>query len=226
MKELLDFYTRTLAGFAVTIAASVVLVPHVVLPFLISKLGPNHWVISAANLLTSRFAIVLILALGAYLIQKWLWKLKHSELNFDGEWEGETFYTHVWLGSADVPFKSKHKARIEQDCLHFMLAPTTGEQYVNWGSLAANLIDKNTIRYAYWVKYSDRNRFPAEVIGYEEMRVIARGSMGRPEELSGNFYHCVQESGPIYSGTVIFRRKRRQGFLNSLRTRLLGRRRK
>lgn len=218
MKELLDFYTRTLAGFAVTIAASVVLVPHIVLPFLINKLGPDHWVISLANLLTSRFAIVLILGVGAYLIQKWLWKLKHSELNFDGEWEGETCYTHVWLGTTNVPFKSKHKARIEQDCLHFMLAPTTGEQYVNWGSLAANLIDKNTIRYAYWVKYSDRNRFPAEVNGYEEMRVTERGSRGRPEELRGNFYHCVQETGPIYSGTVIFRRKRKPSFLRNLRS--------
>lgn len=209
MDNLLHYYNTRLGGLVGFIVIWLVFVPNDLEPFLTSKLGASPWVARIDGVLTSKFFIVLMFVAGQYIIRRWLWKLERPRFNFEGEWEGKTTYARVWLSEAASyhSFDSPHNVNIEQDCLSFKLSPTTGSEYVNWGSYAANLVDEATIRYAYFVRYSNLTRFPGEVKGYEEMNVMRRGFRGRPQVLTGIFYHCVQDPGPVYSGRVIFKRK-------------------
>lgn len=209
MENLLHYYNTRIAGLVGALFLWIYFVPNTLEPQLHSIFGPHPLVGYFDYVITSRVAIVLMFAGGELLIRKWLWRLERRHFNFSGEWEGQTTYSRVWLnetGQALVPYESKHNVNMEQDCLSFQLSPTTGSEYVNWGSFAANLIDKDTIRYAYWVRYSNLERFPPEVKGYEEMNVMRRNWYGRPEMLTGIFYHCIQDIGPIYSGRVVFKR--------------------
>lgn len=209
MNELLKFYTKALLGL-VSLATVWAFLPQDLMPLLAPYFGYNQWVQMVSSFLTSRFFIVVLLAAGEWIIRKWAWKVVHPELNFQGEWEGETTFTKVEMGSPVAPFSAKYKVRFEQDCLSFAIAPTKADAFVNWGSLAMNLVDKDTVRYAYWVNYSDPSRFPARATGYEEMRVIQRGWRGAPQELTGEFYHCTMGFQPVYSGNVTFKRKSKE----------------
>ena len=206
MNQLTEYYQKRLLILTVLIVAVVLLVPNLLVPYLIDTFGKDHWSAKIADLLTSRFAIVCLFVAGEVVIRKWLWKFEKSEFNFDGNWEGTTTYRYVRVGKADVPFEGKHRVMFEQDCLHFAIAPQPGDAFVNWGSLAINLADKDTVQYAYWVKYRDPSKFPDKAIGYEEMKVIERDKKKKPQALSGEFYHCAQGLEPVYSGSVIFRR--------------------
>ena len=201
MDELRKYYNSRF----ITLAISVVLL-GIAITVYENKFGIDSlW----AKILTSRPALLVILALGSTLINKWLWRVEHPELDFMGEWEGETTYSTVHIGSApdNLPFTSKHELLIDQDCSHFSIAPTNSNDYLNWGSLAANLQDKNTIQYAYWVNYKTHVLFPDEAKGYEELKVTKRDTNNRPMELTGKFHHCVEGQKPVYSGTVKFQRK-------------------
>lgn len=206
MNQLFEYYRKRIRELTAMIFLLALLVPNYLVPYLGSKYGVEHWITIAANFLSSSAMIAVFFVVGDLVIRKWIWKLEKPQFNFDGEWEGTTTYKRVHVGSAKVPFEIKHHVKFEQDCSRFAIAPQTGVGYVNWGSLAINLADKDTVQYAYWVKYNDQKRFPEKAIGYEEMKVIERDSKGRPQVLSGDFYHCAQGSEPVYSGNVIFRR--------------------
>lgn len=190
-------------------ALAALLVPTVIYPSLESLVGTNHWLLKITKVITSRLALVCYLAGGECLIRKHLWRLERKEFDFKDVWEATTFYTAAPIGVAPVPFKSSHKVRIEQDALFMKIAPTEGEHYINWGSLALQLIDKDKIVYAYWVKYRNDERFPNEGItvkGLEEMDVTERDSDERPIRLTGNFAHCPEGQSPVYTGRVEFNR--------------------
>jgi hypothetical protein len=207
MNELLNLYKKSLAWLAGTMVALVLLVPKYLTPYLAINFGTAHWATNLAKFLTSRLFVVTVLVVGEWIIRAWAWKVAHPELNFQGEWEGETVYSKVELGSSgSAPPPAKHYVKFEQDCLSFAIAPTTADEYANWGSLAISIADKDTVRYAYWVNYRKSVYFPSRAIGYEEMKVTLRGRRGRPKELAGVFYHCAMGFQPVYSGTVTFRR--------------------
>ena len=210
MSELLNFYKKAFAFLAVSLATLAVFVPDRLIPYLETTFGSSHVLAIGATWLTSRPAFVLFLFFGELLIRKWAWKIVHPELNFQGEWEGTTTYTNAEPSTPSTPFSANHKVKFEQDCLSFSIAPTTANSFVNWSSLAINLSDKDIIRYAYEVNYTDSNKFPGEAIGYEEMKVIERepGRKQRPTALTGKFYHCAMGLHPIYRGTVLFKRKK------------------
>lgn len=209
VETLRKYYTQRLVTLAVALAAGAVLATEVVLPWLTRTLAPDNFLIDVAGFLTSRPAFVGVMLLGELGIRKTLWRLERPQLDFSGQWEGETTYTKVRLGKvADhAPFASRHLVLIEQDALSAKLAPAPGTDFVNWGSLAFEIVDKDTVRYAYTVNYSDSTRFPDRAIGYEEMSVTRRDRRKRPNELTGFFAHCAQGQEPVYSGTVVFRRK-------------------
>ena len=202
MQELQRFYRTSLRILVLVVIAVVLFAPT-----LIAAFGKDHIIAKVLDLLTSRFSVILPTIAGEWCIRKVLWKRLKPELDFAGEWAGTTTYDTAYLQPASTPFDRQHDVRIEQDCLSISLAPAKGESYIHWGSLAFELFDKDTVRYAYWVKYSDSAKFPDKAIGYEEMHVTGRDSRLRPTELTGEFHHCANGQGPIYSGTVKFVRK-------------------
>ena len=206
MSDLLKYYTTRLIGLAVGIALLVLAVDNLLIPFLQKLFGAGHWTIGIASALTSRFSILVAMFGGEFGIRKYLWKWEHPELDFSGEWVGETIYKTAQIGSGPVPFSSNHKVKITQDCLSIKISPTTSEEYVNWGSLALEIADGDTLRYAYWVNYSEPSKFPKKAKGYEEMKVTERGGRDKPQEMTGEFLHCAQGMSPVYSGDVIFKR--------------------
>ncbi|WP_349027675.1 hypothetical protein [Methyloglobulus sp.] len=191
---------------AVTLALTVLLIDNILVPFLIATFGKDHITVTTASFLTSRFVVLAAMVGGEILIRKYLWKIEHPELDFSGEWEGETVYKVAHIGVGPVPFSSHHKVKITQDCLSIKISPSTSESYVNWGSLALELEGGDTLRYAYWVNYSDSSKFPEKAKGYEEMKVTNRGEKDRPIQMTGEFHHCAQGMSPVYSGTVMFKR--------------------
>lgn len=203
MDELLQFYKRSLAGFTLAVVFAVLFIhdAHI----------PN---IKILQILTSRSAIVLVVAIGEITIRKWLWKIAYPELNFKGKWIGTTTYTHAELGPTEFKeFSVAHELLVRQDCLSFSIEPTTAAgSYVTWNSLAANILDRNTVCYAYAVDYrkkKDDERFPEEAKGYEQLKVTSRDDSrrGLPMELTGQFFHCAMGQRPLYRGTVNFTRE-------------------
>jgi hypothetical protein len=207
MNELIKYYSARLVQLAIGVAVFVVAIDQVLLPWLTQTYPTWTPIARMLELLTARLSIVAYLAGGEYLIRKHLWKWERPEFDFSGMWDAETTYTKVQLGSGTVPFSSKHEVRIEQDCLSVRIAPTVGTGFVNWGSLALEVSEGNTLRYAYWVNYSDRDRFPERTRGYEEMKVTNYNAGGRPSLMTGVFFHCAEGQSPVYSGTVEFRRR-------------------
>ena len=210
MNELHSYYRTRVTGLAVGIALAALLGPTVLYPWLVGLVGINHWLPQSMKVITSRLALVCYLAGGEWLIRKHLWRFERKEWDFKDVWEATTFYTNTPIGAAPVPFESSHKVRIEQDALFMKIAPTEGEHYINWGSLALQLIDKDKVVYAYWVKYRNDERFPKEGItvkGLEEMDVTERDSDGRPIRLTGTFAHCPEGQSPVYTGRVEFNRR-------------------
>ena len=202
MNDLRNYYRTRLAGLAVAVALLAVFISEMAVPCFTDGL-----LAKTVMWFTSRPAIVVFLVLGELAVRKVLWRIERAEFDFTGKWEGETRYTTVHVGSAFVPFSVSHSVKMEQDCLSFALAPTSAKPFINWGSLALQLVDKDTLRYAYWVTYSNDSRFPeGTVFGYEEMRVTLRDTRRRPLEITGEFFHCVQGQVPVYSGNVTFKR--------------------
>jgi len=206
MAELLRYYSTRLISLLVVIAAGVVLLDTIIEPWMATKLGSGHWLIELEKNLGGKLWPIAVLGAGAVIIRRYLWRLERPELDFSGVWEGVTRYQHIRIGTGEVPFEGRYKVRMDQDCLSIKIVPSTGESFVNWGSLALELPDQDTLRYAYWVSYSDRTKFPEDAVGYEEMRVTARDKRNRPIEMTGNFYHCARGQTPVYSGSVKFTR--------------------
>lgn len=208
MKELITFYKSTLGWLAAAVVAVVLLVPRVAVPFLISTYGRTHWSVTTANFVASRGFAVGVLVAGEWLIRKWLWKIVHPELNFSGKWTGRSSYEVAQIGGrADLPPDASHEIVFEQDAISFDMAPTDSDEYASWGAHAITLVDRHTVKYAYWVKYANKKPlFPERAIGYEELKVVDRGRRGRPIEMKGDFYHCAMGLSPVYSGSVRFER--------------------
>ncbi|OGT90183.1 MAG: hypothetical protein A2514_10665 [Gammaproteobacteria bacterium RIFOXYD12_FULL_61_37] len=211
MSDLIKYYTSRLIGFAISVALFVLLVDQLAIPFAEDTFGKDGWAVKILYALTSRVAIFIYLAGGEYVIRKFLWKIRmvgKPELDFSGEWTGVSTYTTVHLGQGPVPFSQDHIVRIEQDCLTLRIAPSASPGFVvNWGSLALELAEGHTLRYAYWVNYRDKENFPEKAIGYEEMKVTEYDAKGRPQVMTGKFFQCAQGMMPVYSGTVDCTRK-------------------
>jgi hypothetical protein len=208
MSDLLRFYRKWLASLAGAAIALAVLDAKLVAHLLTGYFGSETWIVPLSTAVTSKTTLVLALVIGEIVVRKWLWMVMHPELNFKGEWEGETEYTTVELGNPPVkPLPAKHKIKFNQDCLTFEMSPTRSLEFRRWGALAITLVDKISIRYAYWVKYGKSDSFPPEAMGYEELTVTKSNWFGRPLELSGSFYHCVTGVQPLYSGAVVFTRR-------------------
>lgn len=208
LDELLKYYKTRLSALALSVGLGIVFLEEVAFPYVVSQLGANHWFASLLGYATSRLAIVVILAAGEFVIRKYLWKIERSELDLSGNWTGITTFDKVRIGKPIKTFTTDYKVRIQQDCLSIRILPSTGSKFVNWGSLAIELADKDTLRYAYWVKYSDRSRFPLEAVGFEEVHVTERDEKDRPVELTGRFDHCARGQTPVYSGSVKFIRSK------------------
>ncbi|MFY0601640.1 MAG: hypothetical protein JXR03_18345 [Cyclobacteriaceae bacterium] len=208
MEYLHEYYGSRMITVTVVLLLSVLLIPTKLIPFLKGRYGSKHWYVKIMDALTSRTSVLIVITGAHFLINNYLWKLEKPQYDFDGIWTGTTTYEKVLMGNEPdtLPFTSEHELKIVQSCLDFELAPTDGEDYVNWGSEAANLSDRNTIKYAYWVRYSDLSKFPERAKGYEVLKVLSRDSRGRPIELSGEFFHCAQGQTPVYNGRVIFTR--------------------
>jgi hypothetical protein len=207
MNELYTYYKTRLIAWAIVIALAAFLLPAKVVPLIDGWIGKEHCGSILAGILASRPMIVLYLVVGEWFIRKRLWKIEKKEFDFDGLWKGVTTYSKVPIGYAEVPFTSEHQVRIEQNSVSLKIAPTEGNDYTNWGSLALQLVDKDTIIYAYWVKYGKSDKFPEQARGLEEMHVTERDNKGRPVKMTGTFAHCPEGQEPVYSGTVEFWRQ-------------------
>lgn len=209
MNDLVRYYTARLIVLAVGVALFGIFVDQFAIPKAVAALGQDSWPVTILGNLNSRIAIFLYLTAGEIGVRKYLWKLEKPELDFSGEWTGESNYNTVQIGDVHghVPFSTQHLVRIEQDCLSLRIAPSSGAGFVHWGSLALDLAEGNTLRYAYWVNYADKSRFPEKAKGYEEMKVTRYDGKRRPNVMTGEFFHCAQGMIPVYSGTVTFSRK-------------------
>lgn len=206
MKELREYYHRRLIGLAVACVAYSVASQIVVEKYVAIQSGNLK---IAAQVFTSQYVIVLLMSLGELFIRKVLWRIERRDLDFSGDWFGETTFKYCSDPGVPIPGPSTYKVRFEQDCTRFQLAPTEGELMNSWGSLAIELVDKDMVRYAYWVRYADRNRFPEEAIGFEELQVVERDWLGRPIAINGAFWHCDRsDSIPQFRGSVKFSRSK------------------
>lgn len=212
MKELRKFFATSLIGFAVAVALLAYLAPTQILPKLKDRFGEqSNWYWLASHI-ASRLGFLAIFSGGAWLLEKQIWKLCKPHMNFNGKWLGKTVYSKIYLGEASVPFSpaANHELRIEQDCFSIRVLPAESEAFVSWESLTADLLNEDTLGYAYSVDYKNKPNFPPQAIGYEELKVVERGWFGRPKVLSGKFAHCPYfDQTPLYAGTVRFERVRR-----------------
>jgi hypothetical protein len=218
MKELLEFYKSALLRVASVVAALAVGVPVFLLPLLETKFGKGHWSSTAASWLTSGTAVAIYLGVSEWLIRKHLWKFWHPELNFHGVWDGISTYTDIHKGTGPVGHFVNHQARIEQTCLSIQLIPSIGDEFESFKSTTVNLVDKHTLVYAYEVRYKPKHSsnqaiFPQATFGYEELSVVdptgkvMPGERVRPSVLHGWFAQCAKGQEPVYSGSVVFKRK-------------------
>jgi hypothetical protein len=162
----------------------------------------------------------LIFVLGEGVIRRYLWRLPHwvpvlgnNELSYHGHWYGETLYETIEQAGtskpAEVPFRRTHDVRIIQDCFDIRIGTTAGANFTTWKSLAATVDSDGIFRFLYEVVYSDRDRFPKDVHGYEWLAPYRRrrGDKGLPLVIFGGFGHVVDSNPPTYSGQTLFIRK-------------------
>lgn len=210
MRELRSFYIKWLSAIALVVALAAHGAAKIALPWIQQQYPTDPWHLATIlEALTSRPALVAVLALSEWLLRTRLWKWRwfHPELDFSGNWKGVSTYTAVQVGTAPVPLVVHHEARIEQDCLGIRLIPAKGSAFVRFESTAVNLlVDPIRLVYSYHVLYTDVKNFPAETFGYEEMSPVEHDGIGRPTLLHGWFAHCARGQEPVYSGTVQFKR--------------------
>lgn len=204
MEELHKYFTKRIVYLGVLVVLSALAIEKFLVPYIAGHFVENHALLVGLKYLTSKPSIVFIFTLGIYLIKEKLWKVEMRQYDFSGGWTGVTKFQDVVVGAKIQPFTTTYDINIQQDCLSIKILPSTGESFVNWGSLALDMPDRDTLRYAYWVIYTDRNRFPPKAIGYEEIKVTKRDERGRPIALTGVFYHCAQGQEPVYNGEIAF----------------------
>ena len=210
MKELLEFYKNWMIYLGVFSGFIALILNAYVSPWLTKKIvkkGPLQSIISVT---LSLLVMAACFYYAENYIRRDLWKSFYPDFNYSGIWVGETTYEKAYNSSKDVklPFTVKHKAIIKQDALSISISPTESHDYVNWGSLAIELRDRNTLGYAYWVRYSNHDLFPDDAIGYEELKAVEYNESTKcPIKLTGEFYHCYQGKTPIYSGIIKFYKK-------------------
>ncbi len=210
MSELKNFYKKWLTTVALMIALGTYFMATFAVPALEQLYSRDHWSVTLSNFVTSRPALLVLIAVSEWLIRKKVWRWLHPELDFAGTWNGTSTYTHVHVGNGPVPREVTHEARIEQDCLSIRLIPAEGPNYTRFESTAVNLHDAHRLVYSYYVKYKDGvPNFPTETYGYEEMNPVGEtDARGRPVKLNGWFAHCARPGQePVYSGAVVFTRK-------------------
>lgn len=212
MNKLRSFYNLAQRILAAILALTVVLGVTKVAPMILSSDLQDKFV----GVISSFGVISFIFLIGEWLIRKHIWKPIYEELNFRGEWHGETFYTALEQPTNKITlkdfkiFSSNHDVFIEQDCFDLSIQPSKGSSYSRWGSIAVRLEDDSTIDFLYWVKYTDKGKFPTDVTGQETLsatKFVKKEREGLPILLTGGFYHCAGREKPIYSGDTLFIRK-------------------
>lgn len=215
METLRLYYRRRLQQLALGLAALAVLYQTLRVNLAEAPDTPPFVNLALRSLESALLAAVFLG--GEWLIRTRLWKIERPNLDFSGDWDAVTTYTHVEKPGPSVPEgpltgqAARHDVTIEQDCLGISIAPTAGA-YNNWYSLAMNILGDRQVGYAYEVNYKNNPAFPQKAIGYERMTVVRwekKGLLkkGRPLEMTGEFAHCVQPNEPAYRGTVVFTRR-------------------
>ncbi len=216
MNKLNLFYETTLQKLAAFVALVTILAVANLSPLIPTVLFGIELQDKFKDGITSFGFISLLFLGGQWIIKTKIWKLFYKELNFQGNWYGETFYTKLEQPTNKITlkeftsFSKEHDVFIEQDCLHIAIQPSKGESYATWGSTAVYLKDDSTIDFLYWVNYSDSSKFPSTITGQETLsatKFTEKERKGLPILLTGGFYHCAGKEKPIYSGHTIFVRK-------------------
>lgn len=200
--------------------AAIAIIVFLSLKFLVPHAPQYLFGLQLQQLLEGKLVSIGILSflfLGIELfIRKLMWKLVYPDLNLEGEWIGETFYTQLEQPTPKAtlkkfaPFSRKHDVYIQQDCLHISIKPSKGASFTNWGSIAATIDSDTNMKYLYWVNYSEDAKFPNSANGYEHLSATMFKGKSRnsiPILLTGNFGHCTGAEKPIYSGRTVFIRK-------------------
>ncbi len=216
MEKLRTFYLRMTRTLAAAIAGLAITVGKDLIPFFQRTIVNIFWLELVIKLVTTSTLFFLIYMLGEFIIRQHLWKLRffYRDIDLSGTWVGCSFYTHIEIaedGKEKESFSkedSTHYVKISQDCLSIKIATSEGSDYVNWGSLAAELSGDNDFRFAYEVRYSNEGKFKKRgAMGYEKMSISQRNKKGQPILLSGDFSHCADGTKPIYRGKTIFFRE-------------------
>ena len=216
MDKLRIFYLRFARTYAVILAGLGMTIGEKILPFLHSQITDYPVIDFIIKFITSSIPFTLLYLGGEYIIRNYLWKLSffYRDLNLSGLWVGSSYYTHIEIEGEDKNkdnFKeenSSHLVNIYQDCLEIKIQSSTGNDFVNWGSNAANLTSDGTLKFAYEVKYGNEKKLSKKgATGYEEMSIIQKNTKGHPILLSGSFSHCADGTKPIYRGKTLFFKK-------------------
>jgi hypothetical protein len=157
---------------------------------------------------------------GEWVIRHYLWRMpgnipliSQSERNLHGRWYGETLYEKVEqphpIVQNTVPFRKEHEVNISQNCFEIRIGNTGGDGFSSWKSITATIDSDDIFRFLYTVIYSDREKFPKDVHGYEWLSPYCHsdGEKGVPTILLGGFGHVVDGNPPAYSGQTLFIRK-------------------
>jgi len=223
MDKLKTFYLRLVRAYAVILAGLGITIGEKILPLLHSQIT-NHAIVDfLIKFITSSLPFTLLYLGGEYLIRHQIWKMSffYRDLDLSGLWVGCSYYTHIEIeggGKNKGNFKedsSSHFVNIYQDCLEIKIQSSTGKDFVNWGSNAANLTSDGTLKFAYEVRYGNEQKLSKKgATGYEEMSIIQKNKKGQPILLSGNFSHCADGTKPIYRGKTLFFKKEFLGEIN------------
>jgi hypothetical protein len=202
MNKLREFYIHWMCVSALGVALLAAFIPKLVPKLAAAGQHPRLvWVLDHS---TERIVFVVILFVLEQLIRKKFWKMLHPELDFSGNWNGYTTYTHVRIGkiATPLPFGTGQKVVIEQDCLNLRLRPSKGLDF-NFSSRAIDIQDDGTqLVYAYLVEYRGVPDRPSSAYGYEYLTVVEVDKAKRPVKLEGKFAHCAFDEEPVFSGMV------------------------
>lgn len=222
MDKLRTFYLIWTRTYVASLVGLGILIEKTVVPFLNTQLIANFWIDLAVKIVTSSTLFTLLYLGGESLIRNYIWKTKffYKKLNLEGLWVGCSYYTNIEIEGEGI-YKSNfqensstHFVNIYQDCLEIKIQSSTGNDFVNWGSNAADLTTTGTLKFAYEVKYGNEKKLNKKgAKGYEEMDIIQTNKKGLPILLSGIFSHCADGTKPIYRGKTLFFKKE---FLNEI----------
>jgi len=208
MDKLRLFYTRWTKVLASILGGFGIIIGKDILPFIETQFADTKFIGILTAIITSSVIFGGLFILGCLFIRHCFWKLFYMKINVSGKWQGRTYYTEIKIDEEGKSNQDKlnkvslHNANIKQNCLELQISPSSGEDYNNFKSLAINLSD-DILRYAYEVKYKEKNLIKRKAVGYEEMEIL-QWHWGTPILLSGVFSHCADGEKPVFCGKALF----------------------